>query len=126
PVVTNIWISGECSNVSRPASGHTYFTLKDANAQLRAVFFAQRLNPRARTGHLIQNGAAVVAHGHISVYEQRGELQLIVDFVQPEGMGALQMEYERLHAQLETEGLFEAARKRRVPRFPRRIGVVTS
>jgi exodeoxyribonuclease VII large subunit len=126
PVLASVWIEGECSNVSRPASGHAYFTLKDASSQLRAVFFAQRTNPRARTGHLVQNGAAIVAHGRIALYEQRGELQLYVDFVQPEGVGALQMEYERLRAQLEAEGLFDAGRKRALPRFPRRIGVVTS
>lgn len=126
PLLGDVWITGECSNVSRPASGHVYFTLKDADAQLRCAFFISRSRPVATTSRLIENGAAVTAHGRVSLYEQRGELQFYVDFVQPEGIGALQAEYERLRAQLEQEGLFDESRKRPLPRFPRRIGVVTS
>lgn len=126
PFLNDVWISGEVSNLSRPASGHSYFTLKDGNSQLRSVFFAPKLVSRGRTAALIENGKQIVAHGRVSMYEQRGELQFIADFVQPEGAGALQAEYERLYAQLEEEGLFDPARKRRLPRFPRRIGVVTS
>ncbi len=126
PLLGDLWITGECSNVSRPASGHVYFTLKDADAQLRCAFFARRGGPSATTSRLVENGAAVTAHGRVSLYEQRGELQFYVDFVQPEGVGALQAEYERLKAQLEQEGLFDESRKRPLPRFPRRIGVVTS
>ena len=126
PLLGDVWITGECSNVSRPASGHVYFTLKDADAQLRCAFFARRGGPAATTSRLVANGAAVTAHGRISIYEQRGELQFYVDFVQPEGVGALQAEYERLKAQLDQEGLFDESRKRPLPRFPRRIGVVTS
>ena len=126
PLLREVWISGEVSNFSRPASGHTYFTLKDSSSQLRAVFFAPRLVSRGRTASLIENGKAIVAHGRVSIYEQRGEVKFIADFVQPEGAGALQAEYERLYAQLEEEGLFDVARKRPLPRFPRRIGVVTS
>jgi exodeoxyribonuclease VII large subunit len=125
-LLANVWVAGEVSNLSRPASGHSYFTLKDGNSQLRAVFFAQRFASRGRTAALIENGKSITAHGHISLYEQRGELQMIVDFVQPEGAGELQAEYERLREQLEEEGLFETARKRPLPRFPRKIGVVTS
>jgi exodeoxyribonuclease VII large subunit len=122
-LLNDVWIAGECSNVSRPASGHVYFTLKDPGAQLRAVFFA---NPRAQTSRLLENGAAVLAHGRIGLYEQRGDLQVVVDYVQPEGAGALQAEFERLKAQLEEEGLFDESRKRSLPRMPRHIGVVTS
>lgn len=126
PALGDLWVAGEVSNVSRPASGHTYFTLKDGNAQLRSVYFASRLPRRTSTAGLVQDGHAVVAHGRISLYEQRGDLQFYVDFVQPEGAGALQVEFERLKVRLEEEGLFDEARKRPLPRFPRRIGVVTS
>ncbi|MEX2246411.1 MAG: exodeoxyribonuclease VII large subunit [Dehalococcoidia bacterium] len=126
PLLGDIWVAGEVSNVNRPASGHVYFTMKDGNAQLRAVFFARRGAPGGATAENVQNGHAVVAHGQISLYEQRGDLQLYVDFVQPEGIGALQMEFERRKAKLSAEGLFDIARKRPLPRFPRRIGVVTS
>ena len=126
PHLGDIWIAGECSNVGRPASGHVYFTLKDADSQLRAAFFARRGGPATTTARLVENGAAVTAHGRISLYELRGELQFYVDFVQPEGIGALQAEYERLKARLDQEGLFDESRKRPLPRFPRRIGVVTS
>ena len=127
PVLGDVWIAGEVSNVSRPASGHVYFTLKDANAQLRSVYFASKApRGRATTAHLVQNGHAIVAHGRVSLYEQRGDLQLYVDFVQPEGAGALQAEFERLKIRLAEEGLFDESRKRALPRFPRRIGVVTS
>lgn len=126
PVLGDVWIAGEVSNVSRPSSGHVYFTLKDENAQLKAVFFSQRYNVRARTAHLIENGHAVLAHGRIGLYEARGDLQLIVDFVQPEGAGALQAEFDRLREQLADEGLFEPSRKRPLPALPRRIGIVTS
>lgn len=126
PHLSDLWIAGECSNVSRPASGHVYFTLKDGDAQLRAAFFQRRLGPANTTARLVENGAAVVAHGRIGLYEQRGEMQFYVDFVQPEGVGALQAEFERLKARLEQEGLFDESRKRPLPRFPCRIGVVTS
>ncbi len=125
--LADLWVSGEVSNLSRPPSGHTYFTLKDENASLRCVLFKRGVVIDDRsTGVSLENGAQVVAHGRISLYEVRGDLQFYVDFVQPEGVGLLQMEFERLKAQLEEEGLFDEARKRPLPRFPRRIGVVTS
>lgn len=123
--LSSVWVAGEVSNVSRPSSGHVYFTLKDQNAQLRAVFFASRY-VRTSTARLIEPGHAIIAHGRVSLYESRGDLQLVVDFVQPEGTGALQLEFERLRAKLEAEGLFEEARKRPLPPYPRCIGVVTS
>ncbi|HZP58244.1 MAG TPA: exodeoxyribonuclease VII large subunit [Dehalococcoidia bacterium] len=126
PMLDDVWVAGEVSNVSRPASGHVYFTLKDVSGQIRGVFFSNRYRPGGASSRDLENGRAVVAHGRISLYEQRGELQLITDFVQPEGLGLLQMEFERLKAKLEQEGLFEVSRKRPLPRFPRTIAVVTS
>lgn len=124
PHLTDLWVSGEVSNLSRPTSGHLYFTLKDARASLRCVLFRGAYS--ARAGHELENGQQVVAHGRVSLYEPRGDLQMIVDFVRPEGLGALELEIQRLKEKLEEEGLFAPARKRALPRFPRRIGVVTS
>jgi exodeoxyribonuclease VII large subunit len=121
PHLADLWISGEVSNLSRSPAGHVYFTLKDETAQLRCVFFR-----RPNMGAPLDQGMQVVAHGRVSLYEVRGELQFYVDFVQPEGVGVLHAQFERLKAQLEEEGLFDEARKRPLPRFPCRIGVVTS
>jgi len=119
--LSNIWVDGEVSNLSRSSAGHLYFTLKDAEAQLRCVMFR-----RASGGAPVENGAQVLAHGNVSFYEARGDLQLIVDFVQPAGVGVWQAQFDRLKEQLEAEGLFDPARKRPLPPFPRRVGVVTS
>ncbi len=119
--LSDLWISGEVSNLRRYPSGHVYFSLKEADAALSCVLFK-----RANKGFEFADGDAVVAHGNVSFYEVRGDLQFIVDFVQPEGVGALQAEFERLKAQLQEEGLFDQARKRPLPRFPRRVGVATS
>ncbi len=119
----DIWIRGEISNASRPSSGHLYFTLKDAGASLRCVMWrsdAARLQLRP------QDGIAVEAHGYVSVYEPGGQYQLYVDLLQPAGEGALFQEFLRLKAMLEAEGLFEVARKRAIPSWPARIGIVTS
>jgi exodeoxyribonuclease VII large subunit len=121
PRLADLWVSGEVSNLSRSPAGHVYFTLKDETAQLRCVFFR-----RPNMGAPLDQGMQVTAHGRVSLYEVRGELQFYVDFVQPEGVGVLHAQFERLKAQLEEEGLFDEARKRPLPRFPRRIGVVTS
>jgi len=121
PHLADLWVSGEVSNLNRSPAGHVYFTLKDENAQLRCVFFR-----RPNMGAPLDQGMQVVAHGRVSLYEVRGDLQFYVDFVQPEGVGVLHAQFERLKAQLEEEGLFDEARKRPLPRFPRRIGVVTS
>jgi len=120
-LLADLWISGEVSNLSESAAGHLYFTLKDEASQLRCVMFH-----RARLALTLKNGAAVVAHGRISIYEVSGNLQFYVDLVQPEGVGILHLEFERLKAKLAEEGLFEPARKRALPPFPKRIGVVTS
>ncbi|TCO40872.1 exodeoxyribonuclease VII large subunit [Dokdonella fugitiva] len=118
-----VWVEGEISNFSRPASGHLYFTLKDAGAQVRCAMFRPRSTwLRFRPA----DGMHVLARVRVSLYEQRGEFQLIVDSLEPTGDGALQRAFEQLKARLAAEGLFEAALKRPLPRLPRRIGVLTS
>ena len=119
--LTNLWVEGEISNLSRSTRGHVYFTLKDANAQINCVMFQRQYR-----GAPLEGGAQVLAHGNVSFYEQRGNVQLIVDFVQPAGVGARHAEFERLKEKLAAEGLFDEARKRPLPAFPARIGVVTS
>ena len=120
-LLQDVWVGGEVSNLARPGSGHSYFTLRDANASLRCVMFRN-----SRGSEQLDNGAAIIAHGRVSIYEVRGDLQLIVDIVQPEGVGELQMKLEQLKLKLETEGLFEPSRKRELPAFPQKIGVVSS
>ena len=120
-LLQDVWVSGEVGTLARPGSGHTYFTLREATSSLRCVMFRS-----ARGAERLAGGAAVVAHGRITMYEARGELQLIVDIVQPEGVGELQLKLEQLKLELEKEGLFEPSRKRSLPEFPRRLGVVTS
>lgn len=119
--LADLWVQGEVSNASHSAAGHWYFTLKDDRAQLRSVMFRN-----GGGGRFIQNGAKVNAHGRASFYEARGELQLYVDLVQPEGAGELALKLELLRQKLEREGLFDPSRKRSLPRFPQRIGVATS
>ena len=119
----DLWIGGEISNLTTASSGHQYFTLKDNGGALRCVFF--RNNNMAHRKSML-NGASLIAHGQVSFYPERGDLQFIVDFVQAAGVGALQAEFERRRARFEAEGLFDPARKRQLPRFPRKIGVVTS
>ncbi|MBI2170459.1 MAG: exodeoxyribonuclease VII large subunit [Chloroflexi bacterium] len=122
PLLADLWLTGEVSNLSRSTAGHVYFTVKDAQNQLRCVMFRMA----GRGGDLLRNGDAAILHGKISLYPARGDLQVVVDLVQPAGAGVLQLEYERLKAQLEEEGLFDPGRKRPLPPFPQRIGVVTS
>lgn len=120
----DVWLRGEIVNVSRSAAGHYYFSLKDeANAQLRAVLFR---GSAFNSPVMPANGLAIVAHGAIELYERTGSVQLIADLLFPEGVGMAQMEGERTYRKLEQEGLFEASRKRSLPRLPRRIGVVSS
>ena len=121
-LLADIWIGAEVANITRAASGHAYFTLRDEQSQLRCVMFKQRSRGMQ---HLV-SGAAVVVHGRVSIYAQRGEVQLVADVAQPEGVGELQMRLEQLKLKLESEGLFEQSRKRGLPRFPQKIGVVTS
>src|SRR3972149_2114841 len=117
----DVWVAGEVSNFRAAASGHLYFTLKDASAQLRAVCFR---NQARYLKFKAQDGISVIARGHLSVYEARGEYQLYVDFLEPAGLGALQLAFEQLKAKLQSEGLFDPARKRPLPVLPRTIGVV--
>jgi exodeoxyribonuclease VII large subunit len=122
PVVSDVWVSGEVSNLARPGSGHAYFSLRDDGATLRCAMFKY-----SGTGaDLLDNGAAIIAHGKVSIYPARGELQLVVDLVQPEGVGELQLRFEELKARLDREGLFDQARKRPIRRFPKKVAVVTS
>ena len=118
-----VWVQGEISNLSHPASGHIYFTLKDSGASLKCVIWR---NDATHLRFALQDGQAVEAHGRISLYEASGQYQLYADTIRPLGEGALYQEFLRLKALLEAEGLFDAARKRPIPDFPRRIGIVTS
>ncbi len=118
-----IWIEGELSNFSQPSSGHWYFTLKDRDAQVRCAMFRQR---NMLVGFTPRVGQQVLARAKVSLYEPRGDYQLIVEHLEEAGVGALRREFERLKAKLAAEGLFDPARKRELPRCPRRIGVVTS
>ncbi len=118
-----LWVEGEVSNLSRPSSGHLYFSLKDARAQIRCALFQNRAllfrdGPR--------NGQQVLARGRISLYEARGDFQLIVDYLEEAGAGALRQAYDALRLRLEREGWFAPERKQTLPRFPERIGVITS
>lgn len=123
-----VWVEGEVSNLRRPASGHVYFTLKDAKSQIRAVIFRSPFGDvRGRAGGLeIEEGMSLVCRARLTVYPPRGEYQLIIDAVEPRGLGALQKAFEQLKARLDAEGLFDPARKKPLPFLPARIGVVTS
>lgn len=118
-----VWVEGELSNFSIPASGHWYFSLKDADAQVRAVMFRAQ---NRLLGFIPENGMRVVCRGRLSLYPQRGEVQLIVEGLEPRGVGGLQLAFEQLKNRLADEGLFAAERKRPLPAFPRVVGVVTS
>jgi exodeoxyribonuclease VII large subunit len=120
---TDIYVEGEISNYRPAESGHVYFTLKDGSAQLRVVLWRSQVRLlRFRPG----NGMQVIARGRVTVYDERGELQLQAEFLEPKGAGALQLAFEQLKAKLATEGLFDAGRKKPIPALPRRIGIVTS
>ena len=121
PVLADLTVSGEVSNYRHPASGHHYFTLRDAESALSCVMFRY-----GRGGEFISDGAQVIAHGKVSVYTARGDLQLYVDKVSPDGIGALQQAFEELSRRLDAEGLFAQARKRPIPAFPGKIAVITS
>jgi exodeoxyribonuclease VII large subunit len=119
----DVWIGGEISNFRPASSGHLYFTLKDAKSQLRAVCF------RSQARYLKfkpADGLSVIARGQLSVYEARGEYQLIVELLEPAGLGALQLAFEQLKSRLAAEGLFDSARKKALPVLPKTVGIVTS
>ncbi len=119
----DIWVEGEVSNVRVPPSGHIYFTLKDKWSQMRALIFKQQARDLPFTP---EDGLHIVCRGRVSLYEPRGEYQLILDYMEPKGIGALQIAFEQLKGRLKAEGLFEEERKRSLPIVPRRIGIVTS
>jgi exodeoxyribonuclease VII large subunit len=123
PVLADVWVEGEVSQPSFPASGHCFFTLKDANSQLRAALFREEL---ARAVVRPEHGMNVIIHGRVRAYEPQGVYQLYVDSITPAGEGDLHARYEALRKQLAAAGLFADDRKRAIPRWPRRIGVVTS
>ena len=118
-----IWIDGELSNFRRWRTGHVYFTLKDAGAQLQGVMFRSTARPLRFTP---DDGLRVIVRGHLSVYEPKGEYQIVCQYMEPHGVGALHLAFEQLKHRLESEGLFAPSRKRLLPTLPRIIGVVTS
>jgi len=120
-LLADLWLVGEVTSYSRSAAGHRYFSLKDESASMRSVLFRGD-----QPGMELKNGDRVFAHGRVAIYAQRGELQFVCDFVRPEGIGLAQARFQQLRERLEKEGLFDLARKRPLPAFPRRIGVVTS
>lgn len=122
-VFRSIWVEGEISNLARPASGHLYFTLKDSGAQVRCALFRQNA---ARVRQALRDGLAVRVRGKVSLFEGRGDYQLILDTLEPAGDGALRLAFDALKEKLGAEGLFSADRKRALPAHPRRIGIVTS
>lgn len=123
PILSDIWVEGEVSNVFRAQSGHVYFTLKDSDAQLKCVLFKAQA---ARQRSLPEPGQQTAVHGNISVYPRDGAIQLYADVIQPAGVGLLALQFEQLRQRLEADGLFDPSRKRELPPRPRAIGVVTS
>ncbi len=121
--LSDVWVRGEVSNLTKAASGHLYFTLKDRDAAIRCVMWR---TDAARVFKLPASGDAIEVHGRVSMYEARGDVQLYVDEIKLAGAGALWQEFERLRARLDSEGLFAPEHKRTLPQFPRTIGVVTS
>src|SRR3954451_18639035 len=120
---TNIWLSGEISSTKLVPSGHCYFTLKDSDAQIKCVcwklsYWRLKFKPK--------DGVQVLMRGRVDIYEQRSEYQFVVEAIEPQGFGALQLAFDQLKQKLLRIGLFEAARKRKMPQFPRRVGIVTS
>ena len=120
---SDIWLEGELSNLRAPGSGHVYCTLKDKTSQIRAVLFR---SSAVRLRFALQEGLQVIVRGRLTVYEPRGEYQIVLDTVEPKGVGALQLAVEQLKARLAAEGVFDQERKRPLPVFPRTVGVVTS
>jgi len=118
-----VWLEGEISNLSTPSSGHIYLTLKDEGSQIRAVIFR---GAAGRIKFKLEDGLKVTALGRVTVYERSGQYQLIIEIVEPKGVGALQLAFQQLKEKLFKEGLFEESRKKQIPFLPRTIGVVTS
>ena len=123
PMLQDLWLEGEISNLARPASGHVYCTLKDNNSQIKCAIFRPAAS---RLRFPIQNGDAVLVNGRLTIYDARSEYQIIGERVVPAGVGELQLAFERLKEQLAEEGLFDSAHKKPLPKFPQKIGLVTS
>ncbi|HEY7128207.1 MAG TPA: exodeoxyribonuclease VII large subunit, partial [Nitrospira sp.] len=119
----DLWLEGEVSNLRMPTSGHVYCTLKDEFSQIRAVLFR---STALRLKFALQEGMCIIVRGRLTVYEARGEYQIVLDSVEPKGVGALQLAFEQLKARLAAEGLFDEAKKMPLPPFPARVGIVTS
>jgi exodeoxyribonuclease VII large subunit len=120
---SDVWLEGEVSNLRMPGSGHVYCTLKDDTSQIRAVLFRSNA---LRVKFTLQEGMCVIVRGRLTVYEPRGEYQIVLETVEPKGIGALQLAFEQLKVRLTAEGLFNETRKKRLPAFPGTVGVVTS
>jgi exodeoxyribonuclease VII large subunit len=118
-----LWVEGEISNLRCPSSGHRYFTLKDQSSQIRAVLFRSQVE---RLKFALQDGLNVFVFGRLSIYEPRGDYQLLLEGVEPKGIGALQLAFIQLKAKLEAEGFFDASKRKVIPLYPQRIGLVTS
>src|SRR4030088_406450 len=118
-----VWVQGKVSNYKLHPSGHQYFTLKDARAQIACVIFRNTMGPLRQP---LADGAQVQVYGNVSVFEARGQYQLSAQIIQPRALGVLQAKFEALKRKLDAEGLFDSARKRALPKFPKRIGIVTS
>ena len=123
PMLHDLWIEGEISNFARPSSGHIYFTLKDEDSQIRGAIFRPAA---AQLQFLPKNGDAVLVHGKLGIYDVRSEYQIIGDWMEPAGVGVLQLAFEQLKEKLAAEGLFDPTHERPLPRFPQKIGVITS
>ncbi len=119
----DIWIEGEISNLRIPASGHSYLTLKDEASQIKAVLFKSSAR---NIKFELKDGIHIICHGRLTVYEPRGEYQIVIDLVEPRGIGALQLAFEQLKEKLAKEGLFDPERKRPIPLLPGKIGIITS
>ncbi len=119
----DVWVKGEISNFRHPNSGHFYFMLRDCDSQIKAVCFKTH---NRYFKFKVEDGLSVLVRGRASLYEARGDFQLVVDYMEPAGMGTLQYAFEQLKQKLHAEGLFDAARKRPLPPFPRKLGIVTS
>ena len=120
-LLNDVWVTGEVASFTRSAAGHMYFSLKDQESQIRCVMFRT-----GSGGEVLESGLSIIAHGRISLYEARGDLQFYAQFVRPQGMGELHLELERLKVKLANEGLFDPTRKRILSAFPRQIAVITS
>ncbi len=123
PMFQDLWLEGEISNLARPSSGHVYFTLKDNNSQIKCAIFR---SAASRLRFPMQNGDAVLVNGRLTIYDARSEYQIIGERVVPAGVGELQLAFERLKEQLAEEGLFDPIHKKPLPKFPQKIGLITS